>query len=198
MKVYFIRHGQTVANERREMSGSKDVPLTALGLSQAKEASEKLKDISFQAIYASDLQRAHNTAREIAAGRNQEIELVPGLRERDFGVWEGMTFDQIKVEFPEEWQRFIDTGVEHSIPESENHAEFFSRVVGAYESVVGKHSLDSDDIICIVAHAGVLMCLFSYLTYGDNSGYFKYDFGNSKINMIEYVMGYPIIKALNA
>lgn len=91
-KIIIVRHGETDWNRERAMQGHQDVPLNWQGLLQAKEAAEKLRHESFDAIFSSDLKRAHQTAMVIAAHHNQEILTTPLLRERYFGELEGMAF----------------------------------------------------------------------------------------------------------
>lgn len=202
MKVYIIRHGQTEANKARLFAGSMDSPLTNLGIEQAKEAGKKLENIEFNAIYASDLSRAIDTANFIRQANKTgaaelEVCIEPRLREKDFGNWEGLPFEEIEKKYADEWAKFI-SDPDMGIASGETSEAFSGRVEKSYNEIVGRHENASDKNICIVAHGGVLMALFSYFFYGDSSGYFKFSFSNAKINMVEYVGGQLIIKAINA
>jgi broad specificity phosphatase PhoE len=94
MPIYFIRHGESQSNKDRVFAGQLDVPITALGISQAKEAGEKLKSsgLKIDAIFSSPLMRAHSTAIEVARAIDfpiDQIILDPRLKERNLGTFEG-------------------------------------------------------------------------------------------------------------
>ncbi len=198
MKVYLIRHGESVANVQRIMSGKLDVALTEKGFEQARQAAEKLRDVEFAAIYSSDLQRAADTAAEIARGRSVSHSRTEKLRERDFGSWEGIKFDDIEKLYPQQWKEFLEKGYNYDIPGGESVEYLYGRVVGEYENILSNYDTDSDVSVCIVAHGCVLMALFSYLVYGNKDGYSRFRFDNAKINMVEIMDGYTVVRTLNA
>lgn len=197
MKVYLIRHGQSEANVKRMLAGCLDAQLTKTGKRQAAEVAKKLQGVRLDAIYSSDLQRAHQTALSIAEGRDIDVTIRAGLRERNFGEWEGRTFEDIQREEPDAWARFLDPMEDH-IPGAESRTALHQRVVKEYQDILSAYDPDADVNICIVAHACVLMTLMSEIVYGNQSGYFRFEIQNSKVNMLEYVMKYPVIKAINA
>lgn len=92
MKIYLVRHGQTDWNMEMRAQGRKDVPLNATGRAQAEELREKVKDLEFDAVYASPLVRAAETA-EIAVGDRYEIVYDERLKERSFGDFEGKVLE---------------------------------------------------------------------------------------------------------
>ena len=81
MKLYIVRHGQTGYNIDNKVCGISDVELTSLGKQQAKMASEQLKDISLDMIFASPLQRAHETAKIINENHQLEIKIDSRVHE---------------------------------------------------------------------------------------------------------------------
>ena len=90
MKLYIVRHGQTGYNIDNKVCGISDVELTSLGKQQAKMASEQLKDISLDMIFASPLQRAHETAKIINENHQLEIKIDSRVQEINFGQFEGV------------------------------------------------------------------------------------------------------------
>lgn len=90
MKIYFIRHGQTVENLHGILQGHRSGTLTELGHAQAQRVAERLREISFDAIYASDLGRVVETARYVAAQQAASVVYDPQLRERGVGIYEGL------------------------------------------------------------------------------------------------------------
>ncbi len=85
----FLRHGETEANVRRVVAGSRDVPLTGVGHEQARTAAAALKSRGITAIYSSALQRARDTAGYVARELGLAVQVVPELGERNWGVLEG-------------------------------------------------------------------------------------------------------------
>jgi probable phosphoglycerate mutase len=85
----FLRHGETENNRLALVAGASDVPLNATGLAQAQAAAQRLTSSGIDAIWASPLQRAHDTARCVASVLGLEIVVVPELAERNWGELEG-------------------------------------------------------------------------------------------------------------
>ena len=100
MKLLLVRHGQTDWNINRRFQGQSDVPLNEVGRQQATALANRLSREHIDVLFASDLQRAHETARIIAAQHACEIRLDARLREINFGAWEGLTYDEIKHNDP--------------------------------------------------------------------------------------------------
>jgi len=90
-QLILIRHGETLWNTERRMQGQLDSPLTERGLWQAQQLGLRLKDEPFTTLYSSDLPRAARTAEQIAIVTGHDILTDERLRERHFGVFEGLT-----------------------------------------------------------------------------------------------------------
>ena len=156
-EILLIRHGETVWNEQGRMQGQHDSPLTPLGLQQARQLGRRLARVSFSALYSSDLGRAHQTARCIADATGHEIVADEGLRERHFGIFEGMTNTEIKSQHPELYERFAKRDPDFAMPGGESAAQFRSRCVGALEKIAARHR---EETIVIVSHGLVLDSLY--------------------------------------
>ena len=91
-EIYLIRHGQTDYNRQFRLQGRSDIPLNRLGLAQARAAHEALRGVHFDAVYASPLRRAVDTACIVSGWPEEKIELDPRLIEIGFGIWEGSDF----------------------------------------------------------------------------------------------------------
>ena len=101
-RILAIRHGETAWNVDTRIQGHLDIPLNAQGLRQAAHLAQALAEgDAVDAVYASDLSRAHATASAIAQALQQSVTAHPGLRERHFGEFQGRTFAEIEVELPE-------------------------------------------------------------------------------------------------
>lgn len=197
MNIYFVRHGETYANENSQFAGFWDVELNERGRLQAEIVAEKLKDIKFDQIFVSDLQRARNTCNAIARYHENEPIVSERLREMNFGNWEGMKFSEIKEKDPELLQRWFDDYKLFKVPGGESTGEMYERVTGFYKEVIEPFDQESDSNLLFVAHGGVIQALLSYLCYDGLEGYWRFRIDNCSINQIEYVMGYPVVKAIN-
>ena len=152
-EILLIRHGETLWNQQGRMQGQNDSPLTPLGLDQARQLGRRLRDLSFAALYSSDLGRAHQTARYIADQTGHEVVADAGLRERSFGIFEGLTRAEIEKRHPDEHVRFASRDPEYCMPGGESTVAFRDRCIGAMESIAMRHR---GKAIVVVTHGLVL------------------------------------------
>lgn len=197
MRLYIIRHAESVANGKY-LSGQIDVDLTERGEAQAAAIAAKLEEVPFDAVYTSDLTRARRTAEAILGKRDLQLQITKNLRERAFGSWEGLTFEDVENQYPKEWEEFKTQGFNVKIPDGEDFHAFYDRIVGEVTSIIEAYGADTDTKVCIVAHGCVLMVLYSYFVFGDLTGYYKFTFDNAKVNIVDLMAGTPVIRALNA
>src|SRR5919197_1148474 len=100
VRILLARHGETVSNLEGRWQGQTDSPLTERGLAQARELGRALADEPLAAVYSSDLGRALETAREVAAPHALEVTPDPRLRELHVGRWSGRVGRESRGEFP--------------------------------------------------------------------------------------------------
>src|SRR6266545_5850147 len=98
--ILLVRHGETDWNAERRVQGHSDTPLNETGRAQAVALADALEGKEIDAVYSSDLLRAHETARIVAKRRGLEVTAIRDLRERNFGTWEGLTDEEIFDRFP--------------------------------------------------------------------------------------------------
>lgn len=146
------RHGQTDFNAQRRLQGQVDIPLNEVGLEQARAAAPILASVEPAAIVSSDLERAHQTAAELAQVTGLTIRTDQRLRERNYGRWEGLTHPEISADWPSEfarWQRG------QSLPETigaETRTDLGHRVAQAVTDIAQEH--DTGDVVVLVTHGG--------------------------------------------
>jgi broad specificity phosphatase PhoE len=107
MPIYLARHGETPWNLEGRWQGHTDIALSTRGREQARALAARLRDLGIGHIRASDLARARETAEIV--GRElgiSEVVIDPRLRERSFGVFEGLTGEECAARFPDEWARY--------------------------------------------------------------------------------------------
>ncbi len=159
MKTRFIvvRHGETQWNVEMRIQGHGDSPLTAAGRAQAEAIAARLARERFDVLVASDLGRAMETARAIARRCGKPIVPEPRLRERSFGVGEGMTYDEINREWPDVFSLTRETDADFVIPGGESRRQFHERVREAFAALAREHE---GRRLAVVAHGGVLAALY--------------------------------------
>ena len=169
--LYIFRHGQTDFNLHNIWQGCQCNPdLNETGRRQAYELGQKLLPLNLEVIYASPLKRALQTA-EIAAGQMKptpKIEIIPNLREGNFGLAEGSRIGKLMRDCPELTEQIVNPTKEtwdKAFPgrDSESKHEIFDRVIGALGEIV----LYPGDNIGISAHGGVLSALACGLELSD-------------------------------
>lgn len=155
--IVLIRHGETDWNVVRRLQGHTDIPLNATGQQQAQQAAIALADTPLAALYSSDLLRAQATADAIAAPHGLAVQLVPALRERHYGVFEGLCSDAIAAQHPAAFAAWQTRDAMYVIPGGESLSDLYRRVCAAFSQIVAHHA---GQTIGLVAHGGVLDCLY--------------------------------------
>lgn len=151
MKLYVVRHGQTLFNVKGRIQGWCDSALTVDGRKQAEALSKGLHNVNFTAAYASTSERAIDTANLILNQRNIEVNTLKGLKEMNFGTIEGeYEKDYLAPDGSSHDKGFVEFG-------GENIAMTTKRLVQTIKDIVKQHN--HDDTILIVSHGGAIMCL---------------------------------------
>lgn len=154
LRLVFWRHGQTEQNRLRRIQGSADIPLNDTGLGEARAAAKELARMKPTRIYSSHLGRAVQTAQFLSDETGLEIKIDERLRERAYGLWEGMTSDEIKASHAEQWQVWRSGGEPTGV-EVETRKATGERVVEAVLEAVGDaEKTGVDETIVFVAHGG--------------------------------------------
>ena len=160
-RIIAIRHGETAWNVDTRIQGHLDIPLNDTGLWQARQLARALAGEPLSAIYASDLQRAHTTARAIAETTGAPLVPEPALRERSFGELEGRTFAEIEAELPEQARRWRQRDP-HFAPEGgETLVQLRERIAATTHRLAALHT---GGLVVLVAHGGVLDMLYRLAT----------------------------------
>ena len=167
--VLLARHGETDWNAAGRWQGHADRPLSANGERQARELAARLARFALDAVYASDLRRARETARAVAAAHGLLVDELPELREVDTGSWTGLTRQEARERFPEEFARWEATG-EPGWEGGESYDRLSARVVPAVERL---GSARPGARVLVVAHAGVVRAVHAHVLGLDPASYRK-------------------------
>lgn len=182
-QVLAIRHGQTAWNAIGRIQGQLDVPLDATGLMQAQRLAEALADAGIDALYASDLSRAAQTAAAVAERTGLAIRTDVGLRERGFGEFEGQTHADIERLWPDHALRWRQRDPAYGPAGGETLAAFDARSVACAARIAARHP---GQTIALVAHGGVLDCLYRAATRIDLRAPRTWQLANASINRLLY------------
>mgnify|MGYP000962425647 CR=1 FL=1 len=156
-KWYLIRHGETDFNKKRFFYGKADVSINETGKEQAAQLHQLMKGRSISRVYTSQLKRTQETAAIIFPDQNPTA--YKALNERDFGLWEGRTANEIQAAFPLVWEEWLESPFEVTPSKAEPFEKFKERVW----SIVQEIRERADPEIVIVGHLGVLRLIYQFL-----------------------------------
>jgi 2,3-bisphosphoglycerate-dependent phosphoglycerate mutase len=190
-RVLAIRHGETAWNVDGRIQGQLNIPLNHTGRWQAHRLALALAEESLDAVYSSDLLRALETAQAVSAGSGCSIVTDVGLRERGFGEFEGLTFKEIEQRWPEQSERWRKRDPLFGPERGETLADFFDRSVSTVTRLASAHP---GQTIAVVAHGGVLDCLYRAATRQGLQAPRSWQLGNASINRLLYTpQGFTLV-----
>ncbi|MEI7771204.1 MAG: histidine phosphatase family protein [Chloroflexales bacterium] len=186
--IYLIRHGETDWNLAGRWQGHADVPLNDLGLRQAQLLAQRIQaeQITFDAIYSSDLARAYQTAWEIGAAARVPVQLYPPLREIDLGTWSGLHYNEIRERFPIE-AKLLEQGQDIPRGGAETLTALRKRVVEALEAIIAHRD---GETIALVSHGGCIRMLLAHADNFPGDGFKRFPhIGNTSISILRCAPG---------
>lgn len=185
-RLCFVRHGETDWNAGKRIQGQIDIALSAAGHAQARATGNALQDEGFVAIYSSDLTRARQTAEAAAHLAHLPLRLEPGLRERHYGTFQGLTYEEAEQRYPDEYARHKARDPRFAPAGGESLLDFSGRVSAACDAIVRRHP---GAAVAIFTHGGVLDILHRQATGKPLDTPRDFTIPNCGINWIEVVEG---------
>jgi probable phosphoglycerate mutase len=155
-----VRHGETAWNAQGRIQGHLDSPLNEEGLAQALLVGDCLSREAFARLYSSDLGRALQTAQPIADRSGLPVRTDTRLRERNLGVFQGLTGAECERRFPEHYARFRARDPDHVMPGGESARHVYERVSEAFTVLAREHI---GARLVVVTHGGVLDALYRFV-----------------------------------
>ena len=182
-RILAIRHGETAWNVDTRLQGHLDIPLNEVGLRQAQQLAQALlQRETIDAIYASDLSRAHTTAQAIAQALGLTVKMHPGLRERHFGAFQGRTYAEIETELPEHAWHWRKRTPDWTPPEGgESLITLRERIVATVDELAAQHPGQQ---VVMVAHGGVLDILYRAATHLELQAPRTWQLTNTSVNRL--------------
>ncbi len=158
VRLLVIRHGETEWNASNRIQGQLDTALNARGRSQARAAAAALAHEPIDELWSSDLARAHDTARALAELHPREILLDARLRERHFGILQGLTYQDAERQHPERLAGYLRSRPDEAFITGESLSDFYARVAAFF----CERAQAGSRTIATYTHGGVVSCLYRY------------------------------------
>lgn len=193
-KIILVRHGETAWNKIGRYQGQSDIPLSETGLKQAECLAQNFIYGNPTIIYASDLIRAKTTAQKLADKFKAPLFFEPGLREFDFGEWEGLTYEAIKERWPNELETFFRAPDKMKINGGESVAELQTRAVAALNKIIAARP---DEEIALVAHGAVLRSLVCHALHIPLKYFWSIRQFNTAVSIFSFADGNFSVDLLN-
>jgi probable phosphoglycerate mutase len=179
--VYVVRHGATDWNQSGRIQGHMDIPLNETGRAQARLVSRRLATIRATALYSSDLLRAYETAQIIGQAAGLCVVQKPGLREINFGVWQGLSSPQIRERDPDVYAARRANPYDVAPAGAETWRSFYDRAVQAVDEIL---AVTEAERVVVVTHSGVCTVLGLRALGFDCTGKRTFDSHNCGIHML--------------
>ena len=154
--ILLARHGETDWNREGRWQGWADPPLSADGAAQAEAAAAGLRGLRVRAVVSSDLARATSTAGVIARVVGVGVSVEPALRERDVGLWTGLTSDEIESTWPGQLEAYR-ADPELRFPDGEAAEALLRRAMPVLLAVARREP--HDEVAVVVSHGGLIRCV---------------------------------------
>lgn len=192
--IYLIRHGETVWNHSGKYQGVTDVPLSERGHRQAACLVDYFADIPLDAVYASDLQRARDTAEPLAASKDLPIRFRSELREIHFGQWEGLTYEEITARWPGSIEHMYSNVSTVRIEGGESFGDLQSRAEQVLAEIAEREEGKSVAVVC---HGGTIRCIICSLLGLELDLAWNFRQANANVSCIEYYGERNLLSLLN-
>ena len=181
-RICMVRHGETAWNAEGRVQGQLDIPLNDVGRAQARATAEVLGGEDFTAIYCSDLMRVRQTAEPSARKLALPVSYLPELRERHYGMFETLTYVEVREKFPEQYARFRDKDPDFDFQGGETLRGFNERSLKAVGDLIAKHQGEQ---ILVFTHGGVLEMVYRHAKAVGLSSPRDFEIPNAGINWLE-------------
>ena len=158
-ELILIRHGETVWNSQQRMQGHSNSDLSEEGRAQIESLGQWMKNVSFDHIYSSDSLRTRQTAEAITKSSGHTLKIDQRLREKNLGVFEGLTTEEAKERHPEIFRLFKTAGSNYVIDEGESTQQLLDRALEFIEEI---RLLQPDQRVVLVTHGGVVRVLIKH------------------------------------
>ena len=158
-EIILIRHGETEWNSQKRMQGHSNSDLSSVGQAQIQALGQWMKNVPFDHIYSSDSLRAKQTAEAITQFSGNELKIDLRLREKNLGVFEGLTSEEARERHPEVFGLFKTAGSKYVIDEGESTQQLQDRALEIVDEIRIKHL---EERVLLVTHGGFIRVVMKH------------------------------------
>ena len=158
-EIILIRHGETEWNSQQRMQGHSNSDLSPVGQAQIQALGQRMKNVPFDLIYSSDSLRAKQTAEAITQFSGHVLKIDLRLREKNLGVFEGLTSEEARERHPEVFRLFKTAGSKYVIDEGESTQQLQDRALEIVDEIRIKHP---EEHVLLVTHGGFIRVVMKH------------------------------------
>ena len=158
-EIILIRHGETEWNSQQRMQGHSNSDLSSVGQAQIQALGQWMKNVPFDLIYSSDSLRAKQTAEAITQFSGHKLKIDLRLREKNLGVFEGLTSEEARERHPEVFRLFKTAGSKYVIDEGESTQQLQDRALEIVDEIRIKHP---EERVLLVTHGGFIRVVMKH------------------------------------
>ena len=158
-EIILIRHGETEWNSQQRMQGHSNSDLSSVGQAQIQALGQWMKNVPFDHIYSSDSLRAKQTAEAITQFSGHKLKIDLRLREKNLGVFEGLTSEEARERHPEVFRLFKTAGSKYVIDEGESTQQLQDRALEIVDEIRIKHP---EERVLLVTHGGFIRVVMKH------------------------------------
>lgn len=194
LKLYLLRHGQTIYSRSGSYCGTLDIDLTTEGLEMANAFAEAYKNLEWSAIFASPMKRTIATAKPLSDTIKMPIQLRDGLKEIAYGKWEGKTGAEVDQDFHDDYVRWLAEPGWNSPTGGEKGIEIAQRASAVLEEIKATYATGN---VLIVSHKATIRIMLCWLL-GIDIGRFRDRIGMpvASISIIQYGVHGPLVEVM--
>ncbi|GHF81259.1 bifunctional RNase H/acid phosphatase [Streptomyces thermodiastaticus] len=196
--LVLMRHGETPLTPQKRFSGSggSDPSLSAIGREQAEKTAAALaRRGTIQAIVASPMARTRETAGIIAARLGLDVAVEEGLREVDFGAWEGLTFAEVQERYPDDLNAWLASPDARPTSSSESFAGVAARIAATRDTLVAAHA---GRTVLLVTHVTPIKTFVRLALGAPPESLFRMELSAASLSAIAYYAdGNPSVRLFN-
>ena len=191
-RLVLVRHATAEGDGR--FQGQADVPLSSAGRRQLPTLCRKLRPYKITVAYASDLRRARWTAAFAARRLGVRLEIRAGLREMDFGKWQGLSWEQVVEQSSQFARRWVKQFPQGRIPGGERFAQFKARVRRELRAIAAANPAQS---VLVVTHAGVIRVALAGALGMPDGNLFRFAVDPCGLSVLDHFRHGVVVRCVN-
>ena len=194
-RIWLIRHGEPETDAQGRCYGRLDWGLSDRGKVQAQMAAQALSGEPLAAIYSSPRRRARQSAEFLGKAKDLPVTILEGLCEIDFGDFEGLTYEEIEKQYPDQYKRWMTRPTEIHFPGGESFVQMQTRVLATTTKLCQRHQGES---IAIISHGGVNRIILAEALGMPPTHIFRIAQRYAGLNLVVFYEGVPTVELVNA